>query len=77
MKGFMDGEPSDLNPADITAIVLIFISLGIGLVGADRGIPSLAIVAAIVSIPAGVLKVMSTRVKDRRWRRAHGNDAQP
>jgi len=76
MRGFMDGEPSDLNPADIIAIVLMFISLGIGLASADRGNSSLAILAAIVSIPAGVLKVMSTRVKARRWRRAHGEDPQ-
>ena len=70
MKGFMDGEPSDLNPADIIALALAFVSLGIALVGADRGVTSLMVVAAVVSVPAGVLKVASTRAKSRRWYRA-------
>jgi len=67
----MDGEPSDLNPADIIALALAFISLGIALVGADRGITHLMVIAAIVSVPAGVLKVMSTRAKSSRWHREH------
>jgi hypothetical protein len=70
VRGFLDGEPSDLNPADVISLVLIFASLAIALVAADRGITNLMLVAAGISIPGGVLKVMSTRAKSRRWNRA-------
>lgn len=67
MSGPLDRRASDLNTADLTAIVLMFISLGIALVAADRVDPVLMWIAAAVSLPAGVLKVRSSRAKSRRW----------
>jgi hypothetical protein len=72
VRGFLEGEPSDLNPADIISLVLLFVSLAIEVVATDRGMTDLMIVAAVMSVPAGVLKVVSTRTKSIRWHRRHG-----
>ncbi len=57
---------SDLNTADIVAIALLFLTFAIMFVSGALDDPRLMVVAAVVSIPAGVLKVLSSRAKHRR-----------
>lgn len=61
----VDRRGSGLNTADVIAIGLALISLGIMLVAADQGSPILMWIASGVAFPSAVLKVISSRAKSR------------
>jgi hypothetical protein len=67
MRESADFDPAEFNTADIIALVLTFIGLGCGVVGAARDASTLMLAAVAFALPATILKVGSTRVKSRRW----------
>ncbi|HEX8903574.1 MAG TPA: hypothetical protein VF771_01890 [Longimicrobiaceae bacterium] len=72
MREHANFDPSELNAADITALVLAFISLAVMLVAANGRGTTLMFIAAVIALPAAILKVRSSRAKSRRWHQLHG-----
>ncbi|HEX8244567.1 MAG TPA: hypothetical protein VF541_13770 [Longimicrobium sp.] len=60
-------DPSVLNRADITAIVLVFIALPLYMIGAARDSMTVMLIGLVIMLPATILKVGSSRAKSRRW----------
>ena len=60
-------DPSVLNAADITSIVLVFIASPMYMIGAARDSMAVTLAGLAILLPATILKVGSTRAKSRRW----------